>query len=245
MKAVILCAGFGKRLRPYTDTYQKTMIPVHGKPLLEYIINGIIYAGIKDLIFVVGYRKEQIINYFQDGSKWNINIEYIEQENLNGTGGAVLLCENSIKDKHFFLTWGDILVPFKIYRDIYETFIKENLNFILVTNYTDDPHKGGAIYCDGDFCLDYVEKPPKGRSKSNLNNCGIFIFSSEIFDVLKKIEPSERGELEIPDAVCYGIKKRNWKVRVIKMGKNEFRADFGDIEVYERLKENSDWLRQL
>ena len=245
MKAVILCAGYGKRLRPYTDAYQKTMILIHGKPLLEYIINGIVDTGIKDLIIVVGYRKEQIIDYFQDGSKWNANIEYIEQKILNGTGGAVLLCENSINEKHFFLTWGDVLVPYKIYKQIYDVHKQEKHDFVLVTNYTDDPYRGGAIYCEGNFCLDYVEKPTKGTSPSNLNNCGIFIFSEEIFDVLKKIEPSERGELEIPDAICYGIKKRNWKVRVIKMEKNEFRADFGDIEVYERLKEESDWLKEL
>ena len=72
MKAVILCAGLGKRLKPYTDLYQKTMIRLHGKPLLEYIVNGLIYAGFKNLIIVVGYRKEQIINYFKDGNEWGI-----------------------------------------------------------------------------------------------------------------------------------------------------------------------------
>ncbi|MCK4481416.1 MAG: NTP transferase domain-containing protein, partial [Candidatus Lokiarchaeota archaeon] len=85
MKAIILCAGFGKRLKPYTNEYQKSMIPIHGKPLLEYIINGLIYAGFKNLIIVVGYRKEQIIKYFEDGYKWGIKIEYIEQRALNGT----------------------------------------------------------------------------------------------------------------------------------------------------------------
>ena len=64
MKAIILCAGYGKRMKPYTDTYQKTMIPVHGKPLLEYIIEGIKSAGFKDFILVVGYQKEQIIDFF-------------------------------------------------------------------------------------------------------------------------------------------------------------------------------------
>ena len=80
MKAVILCAGYGKRLRPYTNTYQKTMIPIHGKPLLEYIINGIKDVGIKDFIIVVGYFKDQIIDYFKNGANWGINIEYIEQK---------------------------------------------------------------------------------------------------------------------------------------------------------------------
>ena len=65
MKAIILCAGFGKRMRPFTDKFQKVMLPLHGKPLLEYIIEGLKYAGFKELILVVGYLKEQIIQYFQ------------------------------------------------------------------------------------------------------------------------------------------------------------------------------------
>ena len=118
MKAIILCAGYGKRMEPYTDTYQKTMIPVHGKPLLEYIIEGLELAGFKDIILVVGYRKEQIIDYFQDGSKWRINIEYIEQKELNGTGGALLTCKDAIQEEHFLCAWGDILVNYNIYKEV-------------------------------------------------------------------------------------------------------------------------------
>ncbi|TKJ16766.1 MAG: hypothetical protein CEE43_19345 [Promethearchaeota archaeon Loki_b32] len=245
MKAVILCAGFGKRLKPYTNEYQKSMIPIHGKPLLEYIINGLIYTGFKSLIIVVGYRKEQIINYFKDGNKWGIKIEYIEQKVLNGTGGAVLLCEKFIQDSHFYLTWGDILVLYTTYNNVVEIFKKENQNFILVTNYTADPYKGGVIYCKNDFLLDIIEKPPKGKSKSNLNNCGIFIFSTEIFDVLKTLKPSKRGELELTEAIRIGVNSRKWKIRIIKMDKNQFRGDFGDITVYEKLCENSSWLSNL
>ena len=118
MKAIILCAGYGKRLKPYSDVYQKSMMPIHGKPLLEYIINGLIFAGLKNIVLVVGYLKEQVIDYFHEGDKWGIQIEYIEQDSINGTGGAVLLCEDLIKDKHFFLTWGDILVPYRIYQEV-------------------------------------------------------------------------------------------------------------------------------
>lgn len=245
MKAIILCAGYGKRLKPFTDIYQKTMIPVHGKPLLEYIVNGLIHAGFKDLIIVIGYRKEQIIDYFQDGDKWGINIEYVEQKNLNGTGGALLLCEDLIKEQHFLLTWGDILVPNKIYKEIYDTFIKENDDFILVANYMEDPYKGCAIYCEGDYCLKMVEKPPKGTANTNFNNCGVFIFSKEILEVLKKIKFSKRNEIEIPDAIYFGINERKWKVRVIKMEKGQFRGDLGDAEVYKQLKNNPNWLKKL
>ncbi|MFW9999146.1 MAG: nucleotidyltransferase family protein [Candidatus Hodarchaeota archaeon] len=245
MKAVILCAGLGKRLRPYTEAIQKSMIYIHGKPLLEHIINGLIYTGFNNLIIVVGYRKEQIIEYFNDGNKWGIKIEYIEQKTLDGTGGAVLLCEDLIKDSHFFLTWGDILVPYSIYKEISEIFKKKNQDFLLVANYTRDPYKGGAIYCKNDYLLDIVEKPPKGKSKSNLNNCGIFIFSSEIFEVLKTLKPSKRGEIELTDAIRNGINLRKWNIRVIKMKKNQFRGDFGNKSTYEKLSKDSNWLSEL
>ncbi len=245
MKAVILCAGYGKRLKPYTDTFQKSMLPIHNKPLLEYILDGLIYAGFKDFILVVGYKKEQILNYFNDVENQNIRIQYIEQKELNGTGGALLECEKIIDNSHFFLTWGDILVPYSVYEEVLSLFNREHNNFILVSNYTDDPFKGAAISIKDDYCLDIVEKPPKGKSKSKLNNSGIFIFSKEIFKVLKTLEPSKRGEIELTDALKIGIKSKNWKIRVIIMKKNQFRGDFGDRNIYENLKENSSWLNEL
>ncbi|MHA1725647.1 MAG: nucleotidyltransferase family protein [Promethearchaeota archaeon] len=245
IKAIVLAAGKGVRMKPYTDIYQKTMIPVHDKPLLEYIIQGLIKAGFKKIIIVVGYKKEQIINYFGNGSKWNVQIDYVVQEPLNGTGGAVLFCEHLIQENHFFLTWGDILVPYKIYKQIVEVFKKEKEDFILVANYLNNLHKGCAIFCENNHVINMIEKPPKNYKTSNLNNCGIFIFSREIFEVLKSLEYSERGEIEIPDALITGIRQKNWKVRVIKMTPSQFRGDFGDKEEYKRLKEDRSWLSEI
>jgi NDP-sugar pyrophosphorylase family protein len=245
LKAIILCAGLGTRLKPYTNEYQKTMIPLHGKPLLEYIINGIKTAGIKEFIIVVGYNKEQIIDYFQEGHKWGIEIEYIEQKELNGTGGALLLCESSIKSQHFFLTWGDTLTTYNLYKKVCYVFRKEHADFILVSNYVEDPYKGAAVYCNDKYCSDIVEKPPKGTSTTNLNNSGIFMLSKEIFEILRIQKPSKRGEIEVPEAIRYGIKERNWKFRVIKIEKDQFYGDFGNIGTYEEFKKNSSWLMQL
>jgi NDP-sugar pyrophosphorylase family protein len=245
MKAIILCAGLGTRLKPYTEEYQKTMIPVHGKPLLEYIIRGINSAGIKDYIIVVGYNKEQIIDYFQGGEGLGINIQYIEQKELNGTGGALLLCEDSIKNEHFFLTWGDTLVAYDIYRKVYEVFKKEQVDFILVTNYVEDPYRGAAVYCEGDYCSNIIEKPPKGTSTTNLNNSGIFVLSTDIFEILKLQNPSKRGEIEVPEAIRFGIKERNWRFRVIKIKRNQFYGDFGNVKKYEEFKKDSSWISFL
>ncbi|TFF90542.1 MAG: hypothetical protein EU548_02470, partial [Promethearchaeota archaeon] len=153
--------------------------------------------------------------------------------------------EDKIKEDHFFLTWGDILVPYKIYTEVMDTYHREKQDFILVTNYLEKLQKGCEIHCEGDYCTKMVEKPPKDKQASNLNNCGIFIFSKEIFKELKELEPSKRGELEIPDAISNGIEERNWKVRVIRMGKEDFRGDFGDKREYERLDKETDWLSEL
>jgi len=221
------------------------MILIHGKPLLEYIINGLIFAGFKNLIIVVGYRKDQIMDYFQEGDKWGIKIEYIEQKEINGTGGALLICEDSIKDDHFFLTWGDVLVSYNTYKEVIEVFKKENQDYILVANYTDNPFKGAAVYSENNYCMGIVEKPPEGKPNSNLNNCGIFIFSTEIFKIIKRLKPSERGEIELTDGINYGIKERKWKVRIIKMEKDQFRGDFGDVKVYEQLNKDIKWVEEL
>lgn len=221
------------------------MLNVHGKPFLEYIINGMKFAGLRDIILVVGYRKEQIIDYFQTGKKWNVYIEYIEQTELNGTGGALMLCEKSIFGNHFFLTWGDTLVPYEIYKKVQEIHRNENRDFIIVANYTEDPFLGAAIYCDDLILSNIIEKPPRGTSKTNLNNCGVFIFPKEIFNVLKTLAPSERGEIEVTNALLKGIKERNWKVRVVKMEKNQFKGDIGAKEKYEQLKNDSSWLQLL
>jgi NDP-sugar pyrophosphorylase family protein len=232
-------------MQPYTHKTQKTMLPIHGKPILEYIIEGLKFAGFKNIILVVGYQKQQIIEYFEGGAQWDVSIEYVEQNNLDGTGGAALLCEELIQKNHFFLTWGDILVPYKIYKDVYSIYQTDKEDFILVTNYLEDLQKGCAIFCEGKYCTKMVEKPPSDLKGTDLNNCGVFILSTQIFNVLREIEPSERGELEIPDAICYGIENLEWNVRVIKMKKGHFRADLGDKEVYEKLKSSDNWLKKL
>ena len=115
----------------------------------------------------------------------------------------------------------------------------------MVSNYTDDPFKGAAVYIKDNYCIDIVEKPPQGDSKSKLNNSGIFILSKEIFEVLYTLTPSKHGEIEFTDALRNGIKSKKWKIRVLKMKKNQFRGDFGDRDTYEKLKEESTWLNEL
>jgi dTDP-glucose pyrophosphorylase len=232
-------------MKPYTDEFQKTMLPVHGKPLLNYILEGLIFAGFKEFIIVVGYKKEQIIDYFKNGKKWNIDIEYVEQKQLNGTGGALKECQNWINEEHLLLSWGDILVPYSVYKELIHTFHKESQDFVLVANFTNDPYKGAAVYVENDYCIDIIEKPSKRKSKTNLNNCGIFILANEVFKVLDTLKPSSRGEIELTQALRVGIINKNWQIRVIQMNEDQFRGDFGNKATYERLSQETSWLSKL
>ena len=117
IKGAILCGGEGRRLRPLTYYFQKTMIPIGSKqkPLLEYIVKLLRYHGIKDIVLLVGYKHEQIVNYFEDGSRFNVNIEYVQDpKDLKGTGGALL---NAFR-KGVFENVNDIVI---YYGDILST----------------------------------------------------------------------------------------------------------------------------
>jgi mannose-1-phosphate guanylyltransferase len=115
VKGIILCGGKGTRLRPLTYYIQKTMVPVgvKQKPLLEYVVQLFNFHGIKDLVFLVNYKSEQIVNYFEDGSRFGVNISYVEDDpNSKGTGGAVLTAYNKgLVSTHdtLFVYYGDIL----------------------------------------------------------------------------------------------------------------------------------------
>jgi len=93
--------------------------------------------------------------------------------------------------------------------------------------------------------MEIIEKDPSTIGTTRLNNCGIFILSSEIFEVLRHLSPTKRGEIEIPQAINRGIVERYWKVFVFKLEKDVFRGDFGDKEVYEELKNDVDWIKKL
>ena len=84
-----------------------------------------------------------------------------------------------------------------------------------------------------------------GKSKSKFNNTGVFIFSVDIFNILRTINPSVRGEIELTEAINSGISRNNWQVRLLKMKKQQFRGDFGDIKVYEQLNKEKKWLSKL
>src|ERR1700757_599450 len=109
-RAVILAAGRGTRMRELTAELPKPMIEVRGKPVLQHIVEGLRDAGIRDCLIVIGYRAEAVRNFFDDGSRHNIAIQYKTQTVQDGTGRVVELAQDFANNRPFILAYGDILV---------------------------------------------------------------------------------------------------------------------------------------
>ncbi|UXM84237.1 bifunctional sugar-1-phosphate nucleotidylyltransferase/acetyltransferase [Methanococcus aeolicus] len=199
MDAVILCAGKGTRLMPLTENIPKPMLPVGGAPILEQIINKIDKL-VENIYLIVKYEKEIIINYFKNNNK----IKFIEQTDIDGTGYAVLMAKNHIKGD-FLVINGDI-----IFDDDLMGIINDDAKNIITLNEVDNPSNFGVIVVDNQNNIIELQEKPK-NPKSNLINAGIYKFENKIFDILETLRPSERGEVELTDAIKELIKENNIK----------------------------------
>ncbi len=203
MRAVILTAGEGTRMRPLTLTRPKTMLPVGGKPLLEYNVEALKDAGIKNITMVVGYQKESVQKHFKDGSDLGVKINYVTQEERLGTAHAIGQVADTMEkdDDAIIVTNGDILLGNKLIKSLINKYYKSNAQTILVLTRVDDPSCFGVVELEGESIKDIVEKPSPEEAPSNLINAGIYLFDQNIFNAIKKTNKSQRGEYEITDSI--------------------------------------------
>lgn len=242
MKAIILTAGEGTRMRPLTTTRPKTMLITGGKPLIQYNIESLRDAGIKDITLVVGYKKEVIEEYFGDGSKFGVNINYAVQEGQLGTAHAIGSAEKYI-DESFIVLNGDIIVSYDLIRNLiekYATRTSDNVKSVLTLIEVDNPSNYGVVSTINDKIVEIVEKPAPGEAPSNLANAGIYLFSTEIFDAIRKTELSERGEYEITDSLKIEL-ENGWEI--LGLISHEPWMDVG--RPWELLKSNQDFLEKM
>ena len=232
IKSLILCGGPGTRLRPITYYFQKAMIPVglKQKPLLEYVVRLMRYYGIKDLAFLVSYKAEQIVNYFNDGSRFGMKISYVyDDPKLKGTGGSVLNAfrKGAIDIEDILLIYyGDILSNINL-KDLlhYHESKGASATVALASNFT---VKVGLADIDENFRIHgFVEKPKLEKPVS----IGILVFNGEVLEEMEKIK-KKRGIDLMGDVIPH----------LIKIGKpvygyltNVFWYDVGSIEAYEKL----------
>ena len=188
-------------MRPLTYTRPKVMLPIANKPILEHLLIEAEKAGIKEFIFIVGYHDEQIRNYFGNGDKWGLNIEYCTQRKQLGTADALRMVEGLL-DGNFLMMNGDIIVDQK---DIKSLTSKKN-NTMSLTE-VEDTEDLGLVEISKDRIARIHEKV--GKPPSNLANAGLYLFTPDIFEAISQTPTSPRGEYEITDSLQLLIDQGN------------------------------------
>lgn len=210
LKAIILSAGEGSRMRPLTLTKPKTMLPVAGKPIIQYNIESLRDNGINDILLIVRYKEEIVRNYFGDGSDFGVNISYKTQKDFLGTANAISYGEDFIDDSIIVLN-GDIILDDEIIHEIIKKYNYLSPDTLMLLTEVEDPSAFGVVEIENGNIKNIVEKPKREEAPSNLVNAGIYIFNKDIFDKIRETEISERGEYEITDSVSLQI-ENNKKV---------------------------------
>jgi len=177
-QAVVLAAGEGQRLRPFTATKPKVMIKVANKPILEHVVSALRAAGIFDIIMVVGYRKERIMDYFGDGSKFGVKISYAFQNQQLGTAHALKQAEGMVDDSFILLPGDNIVDASTVKSAITEPYV-------LVYKRVKEISKYGAIVLENGRVREIVEKPKE--EISHLANTGIYSLDMEVFEKIGKV----------------------------------------------------------
>ncbi len=175
-QAVILAAGEGQRLRPFTASKPKVMIPIANKPILQYVIEAVARNGIRKILVVVGYRKNQVMDYLGAGDQLDVEIEYLEQRQQLGTAHALKQVRESVSGKFLTLSGDNIIEP-----DTISELVQAQPNTILVKE-QENISKYGVIEAQDGIVTSIVEKPKEALS--HLVNTGIYAFSDEIFDLI-------------------------------------------------------------
>ena len=198
MKGLILSGGKGTRLRPLTYTSAKQLVPVANKPVLYYGIEAIAAAGIDDIGVVVGDTQAEIRAAVGDGSAWNVKVTYIEQDAPRGLAHAVLISEPFIDGEPFVMYLGDNLLN-KGITPLVRDFVRDRPAAQILLAHVRDPQMFGVAELADGHVVRLVEKP--SAPTSDLALVGVYMFGPEIFDSVRRIQPSFRNELEITDAI--------------------------------------------
>jgi glucose-1-phosphate thymidylyltransferase len=198
MKALILSGGEGTRLRPITHTSAKQLIPVANVPILFYGLQAIRDAGIRQVGIVVGSTADEVRAACGDGSDWDVEITYIEQDQPRGLAHAVLVSREFLGDDDFVMYLGDNVLVEGI-TGFVEEFERHRPNAQIFLARVREPERFGVAVLDGDRVVKLVEKPKDPIS--DLALVGVYLFDKTIHEAIDTIEPSWRGELEITDSI--------------------------------------------
>ncbi len=223
MKGVILAGGLGTRLFPLTKITNKHLLPVYDQPMIFYPIQTLVEAGIKDILIVTGGNSAgDFLRLLGNGRAFGLkHLNYTYQEKEGGIAEAIGLAEHFAEGEKVLVMLGDNLI-FDSIRDDVDAFKRQRSGGRIFLKKVDNPKAYGVAEIKGGKAVNIVEKPKK--PKSDLAVIGLYMYDNEVFDIVKTLEPSARGELEVTDINNDYIRKGTMTYSVLK----GFWADAGE-----------------
>ncbi|HXY47354.1 MAG TPA: glucose-1-phosphate thymidylyltransferase [Thermoplasmata archaeon] len=198
MKGLLLAGGHGTRLRPLTFTGNKHMIPVANRPILLYGLEHLKAAGIRKVAIVLGPMHEGIQEAVGDGSRFGLEVSYIHQGPPKGLAHAVACAREFLDGEPFVMYLGDNLLQDGV-RPFVATYEASRPDAVIGATPVPDPRQYGVVELDGERIVSIEEKP--AHPKSNLALVGVYLFTPSVFEVIDRLKPSARNELEITEAI--------------------------------------------
>ncbi|MCG9479724.1 MAG: NTP transferase domain-containing protein [Actinomycetia bacterium] len=215
MKGVILAGGLGTRLWPCTKVTNKHLLPVYDKPMIYYPLETMVDAGLKDIMIVTGGNYAgDFLRLLGNGSEFGLkDISYTYQEGEGGIADALKLAENFVDKDKIFVMLGDNIIQDNIGKYIKEFNNREEGAHIFLKEVHDPQRFGVAEVKDGKV-LNIEEKPKNPRS--NYAVTGLYMYDNKVFDIIKNLKPSDRGEFEITDVNNHYIRRGKMSYTVLK-----------------------------
>jgi mannose-1-phosphate guanylyltransferase/phosphomannomutase len=226
-KAMILAAGLGTRLMPLTNDIAKPMVPIVNIPVMEHILRLLARCGFKEAVANLHCLPEDITGFFEDGSRWGLDLRYSLEERLMGTAGGVKKCEDFLGSDTFIVISGDALTDVDL-REFLEFHADRGaLASMVVTPVTETSRYGIVLADDDGLVTGFQEKPPEAEALSNVANSGIYAFEPEVFDLIPSDRPYDFGREVFPLLVERGEALFAWTHSC-------YWNDVGSIEEYQR-----------
>lgn len=208
MKGIILAGGLATRLRPLTWVTNKHLLPVYNKPMIYYPLEAMVRSGIKEVLITSSPdHAEHFANLLKDGEEFGLKLQYAIQENpKGGIPEAILLAENFSKGEKLLVILGDNIFSFNL-KPIVDKFEKQEKGAVDIgIRMPTESKQYGVIEVDGNGNVLSIEEKPE-HPKSDIAQTGIYLYDDEVFDFIKKLTPSKRGELEVTDLNNFYLKE--------------------------------------
>jgi len=219
MKGIILHGGHGTRLRPLTHTGPKQLLPIANKPMSQYGIEAMISSGINQIAIIIGgIGANKVREYYGDGKKFGVKFTYIKQDQPRGISHAISLCKDFVDNEKFLVFLGDNILKDSITKYV-EEFVKTDADASVILCEVENPTRFGIANVKNGKIVEIVEKPKEPLT--NLAVIGVYLLTPKIFEIINRLKPSSRNELEITDAlqmlleennkIIYNTVSENWK----------------------------------